>query len=375
MELKPDNRYAEYFNSLRASHGGLPPHDFKALIEQQLGLIRNQLVESQFAPEAIETEMALARSAAEADLPEPGLQPVSKSAPMVEEKTATQASTSMKGQALLKWLVSQRMLAGMLALFAVAYILVLVLFLREGHPRMVIKGVSAESVAIEAQFISIDLARETITMTLLPDLSSSQIASRGKLTSEINVEIDTGVLVLSHTFKSGDIPVPWIATIPIEEGDILQYPFDHYAGDFRIKASRKGSSETIANLELDKVVHGFQFSATGEPSPDKTQLNVAYEVSRSPAVIFLTIMGMLSLTLVVFSAINVAWRVAVNGRKAEFNMMTWIAALLFVIPSVRNSIPGSPPTGALIDVALFFWLHILAVSSLLTIVWNWSKQT
>ena len=85
-------------------------------------------------------------------------------------------------------------------------------------------------------------------------------------------------------------------------------------------------------------------------------------------------MAMASLTFVVFSCVNVAWPVARQGRKPEFSMMTWIAALLFVVPAVRNGLPGSPPPGALVDVGLFFWLHVRAVSSLLTLVWRWSKQ-
>ena len=100
-----------------------------------------------------------------------------------------------------------------------------------------------------------------------------------------------------------------------------------------------------------------------------------YEIGRSPAVIFLALMAMTSLTLVVLSAVNVAKEVALRGRKVEFGMLVWIAALLFVIPAVRNGLPGSPPAGALIDVALFFWLHILGVGALLTVVSRWKKQT
>ena len=55
-------------------------------------------------------------------------------------------------------------------------------------------------------------------------------------------------------------------------------------------------------------------------------------------------------------------------------MLIWMAALLFVIPAVRNSLPGSPPLGAFVDIALFFWLHILGVGALLTVVSKWKKQ-
>ena len=49
------------------------------------------------------------------------------------------------------------------------------------------------------------------------------------------------------------------------------------------------------------------------------------------------------------------------------------AALLFVVPAVRNGLPASPPPGALVDFALFFWLHLLAVTALLALVQAWKK--
>ncbi len=45
-----------------------------------------------------------------------------------------------------------------------------------------------------------------------------------------------------------------------------------------------------------------------------------------------------------------------------------------MIPTVRNGLPGGPPHGALVDVGLIYWLHFLAVSSLLAVVWAWSRQ-
>jgi hypothetical protein len=142
-----------------------------------------------------------------------------------------------------------------------------------------------------------------------------------------------------------------------------------------VKVKREGTPTTLANVDIDKVLHGFVARASGSPNEDKSQIELHYEIARSPAVIFLALMAMTSLTLVVLSAGSVAIHVALKGRKVEFGMMVWMAALLFVIPAVRNGLPGSPPAGALIDVALFFWLHIIGVGALLAVVSKWKKQT
>ena len=163
--------------------------------------------------------------------------------------------------------------------------------------------------------------------------------------------------------------------IAITDGDLTDFPFDEYTGGFTLKASVNGGAKSIAKLDIDKSVHGYKFSATAESVLNNTELEIEFRLSRSPAVMFLVIIGMLSLTLVVLSAVNVAWHVGARGRKVEFSMMVWVAALLFVIPAVRNGMPGSPPPGAMIDFGLFFWLHVLAVIALLTLVSRWSRES
>lgn len=55
-------------------------------------------------------------------------------------------------------------------------------------------------------------------------------------------------------------------------------------------------------------------------------------------------------------------------------MMIWTAALLFVIPTVRNSMPGNAPTGALIDFVVFFWLQIAIAVAMASLVVTWVRR-
>ena len=366
------NRYNDYFQSIFNSHGGLPPGDFNSLLTTQLEAIRAQLVEHNFDSAAIEDEMRLATAAAtRARAARAGVRSTTPSQAAEPQAAAPRFAMTVEAA---RTAFAKHPLAILAALLLICYVTVLTMFLREGQPSMVITGVAAQATPIEAHFIALDLVRETATMTLTPMLSSPLVAERGKLLGDVQVEIDTGTTVLTHTFKGGDTPVPWIAVIPIEYGDQFEYPFDRHGGDFHIKATRKGEPGTVANLKLDKITHGFKLVATGEPAASNAELNVEFEITRSASVIFLAMIAMASLSLVVVSALNVAWQVAMRDRKVEFSMMVWIAALLFVVPSVRNGLPGGPPPGALVDIALFFWLHVLTVAALLTVVWNWSHQ-
>ncbi len=257
----------------------------------------------------------------------------------------------------------------------IAYALTWYSFVGEGHPKLVQRGETDKAPPIKVHLIAADLVKDTITMSFVPDVAASEITSGRKLSGDIELELDSGAAVLTHKFKKGETPNPWVAIIPITDGDLTDFPFDEYTGGFTLKASVNGGAKSIAKLDIDKSVHGYKFSATAESVLNNTELEIEFRLSRSPAVMFLVIIGMLSLTLVVLSAVNVAWHVGARGRKVEFSMMVWVAALLFVIPAVRNGMPGSPPPGAVIDFGLFFWLHMLAVIALLTLVSMWSKES
>lgn len=271
-------------------------------------------------------------------------------------------------------LFSKHPLLILTALFLCAYVGVFAMFAGEGHPKTVVTGIDTKAIHFDVHLLNVDLVRDLATFTFSPDMTAPSIATRGHLNADIAVELDTGSAVLNHTFKRGEAPAPWSINIAIQYGDALEYPFDKHGGEFMFRVKGEAGVSPLANVTLDKVVHGFVASARVEPSEDKTEMVLNYEFSRSPAVIFLAMMALVSLSMVVWSAVSVAKHVALHGRKVEFGMLVWIAALLFVIPAVRNGLPGSPPLGSLVDIALFFWLHILGVGSLLTVVSKWKKQ-
>ncbi len=254
------------------------------------------------------------------------------------------------------------------------YVLTWGMFLSEGHPTMSVRSTNKNGVALNGHVIAVDLSKDTITLSLAPDVKEPGLLVNRGLTQEIEVEIDTTLSLLKHKFKKGEPPLPWVVTLPIQDGDLTEFPVDNYIGGFTLKAGFSNAEKTAPRLIIDKVVHGYKFALSTEANVPNAESLIEFSLSRSPAVIFLAVMAMLSLTIVVCSAVIVAWQVAVKGRKLEFGMMVWVAALLFVIPAVRGSIPGSPPLGAMVDVGLFFWLHVLAVGALLTLVTTWARD-
>jgi hypothetical protein len=63
-------------------------------------------------------------------------------------------------------------------------------------------------------------------------------------------------------------------------------------------------------------------------------------------------------------------------RRKQFQMpfATWYAAMLFAIVPLRNILPGAPPPGAWIDMALVLWVIVALVAAMVMVVISWFKQ-
>eukprot|EP00455_Lapot_gusevi_P051799 TRINITY_DN7808_c0_g1_i8.p1 TRINITY_DN7808_c0_g1~~TRINITY_DN7808_c0_g1_i8.p1 ORF type:complete len:436 (+),score=86.64 TRINITY_DN7808_c0_g1_i8:33-1310(+) len=62
------------------------------------------------------------------------------------------------------------------------------------------------------------------------------------------------------------------------------------------------------------------------------------------------------------------WMTVIRYKKTDNPaMLGFFAAVIFALPSLRNSMPFNPPMGILIDFAAFFWAEIIAMAALLII--------
>ena len=260
---------------------------------------------------------------------------------------------------------------GLLVLAALAiYLVPIGMFLAERHHPHGVAGASHD-VALDLKITVADFAKGVVTFHAVPS-GGALMKPNGRLGSEVTLETDPGQGPISHTFRP-DIPLtPWVFTVTPDEGDILDYPLDAYRLELEFGA-HSGDRPIAVKTVLEDVPHGLKARLTETPAGNgQTGLDVA--VARTATMIFVALLSTVSLVLVAAAACTVAWQVAYRGRKIEFSMMVWVAALLFVIPTVRNALPGSPPVGALIDFLIFFWLQIAVVIAMSGLVWTWIRR-
>jgi hypothetical protein len=54
-------------------------------------------------------------------------------------------------------------------------------------------------------------------------------------------------------------------------------------------------------------------------------------------------------------------------------MAGWFAALLFALVPLRTNMPGAPPIGAWLDVAIFYWVELALLIAMAVFIGSWLR--
>jgi uncharacterized membrane protein len=157
--------------------------------------------------------------------------------------------------------------------------------------------------------------------------------------------------------------------VPISiSGEVSSYPNDVYSGDIEI------DSDVPLDIEAESHIQAYTADMSLDDHSKPTEMTVNFDFSRSRSIVIFAwfIYGLIA--AVSLLALSVAIGVA-KGMKFEFSMVGWIGALLFVLPAIRNSLPGQPPIGTIGDFAVFFWSEIIIVIALVTLILTWHQRS
>ncbi len=154
-------------------------------------------------------------------------------------------------------------------------------------------------------------------------------------------------------------------------GDIQNWPFDSYTTTVVAQAySGVGvESELPTAFGVDGAVQGWHLAVT--PASEQTSLLTDVRAHRTVGIIAF---GLLLLAVLITLS-GVAMFVVVNTyrgrRKFEPAFLAWIAAMLFATIPIRNFLPGSPPPGSWVDIAVVLWVIVALGTALVFGVGTW----
>lgn len=160
-------------------------------------------------------------------------------------------------------------------------------------------------------------------------------------------------------------------------GYIRDWPLDRYSTTVEALATA-GQTALPVDVSPAGSVQNWSLSATpvnpAAPVGSKTRF-YELEFSRSLGTILFGGAVVLVLSTLPILGLTVAIGVFRGRRKLEPAFLSWIAALLFATVPLRNFLPGSPPAGSWVDVAVILWVLIGLIIALVFTVRTWWRNS
>ena len=148
-------------------------------------------------------------------------------------------------------------------------------------------------------------------------------------------------------------------------GTVSDYPFDGYDAQIGFAANMDGQAVPVS-MSFGDIDPFFHIATTdGGYQNDAVELTV--HVSRAQGTKFLAGFMMVVMWALALSVLGGAWILVSRKRGLVWPALGWMAATLFALAGLRNTAPGSPPIGCVLDYASFFWAELLTAVGVVTV--------
>jgi hypothetical protein len=270
--------------------------------------------------------------------------------------------------------------------FAAAYVFALTKYKSEAENRAAwlepdTQKAGENRIDVVGRIVTADVIKGDIVVRLEFKPHGSFLAADGAtLTRDLELYVASATGKNVHEFKKGKRMNPVEAVVEIYEGEPMDYPFDSHTAELAFffepaaaKGGETGGDESIpVAVQLGGSVAGLRIDTDYDKEnnkPDHAVIDIS--IQRATTAMFFSVFIMIAMWALTFGVIFLVYRVFAGHRKIEISMFSFLGALLFAFPALRNSQPGTPPIGTLSDFIAFFWAEVIIALSLLTVVICW----
>ena len=187
----------------------------------------------------------------------------------------------------------------------------------------------------------------------------------------------SGELIYVHDdLKSNASTTEFVAV-----GDPDNWPLDSYISNIIGVEVFFGADENRrsvpAAIVVAGTVNGWNIDSAVEvlEAPWGPIQSVRFDMERTRGAHAIDFGILLVLLVLPGTALFVAIEMLLNRRKFQPPFITWFAAMLFAVVPLRNILPGAPPTGAWIDLAVILWVLVALSGAMVVFVMAWWRQT
>jgi len=165
------------------------------------------------------------------------------------------------------------------------------------------------------------------------------------------------------------------------DGSVSSYPFDTHNADLYVKAESTkresgGGVTVIDSIPVGTMaaggISGWDIAMT-MPTSMADGAQVSMTLHRAFSTKLFAIVLLITMTALALLALFISLLVSSGRRLMEVSLLSWLGALLFALPLLRNSLPNSPPIGASIDILVFLWVLLAAMTAMLLAAITWTR--
>jgi hypothetical protein len=273
----------------------------------------------------------------------------------------------------------------LLLLFAAAYVYVFTAYKNEGANRAAeltadTQKAGENRIDVTGRIVTADPMKGDVVVRLeFTPHGSLASGDGGTLARDLDLYVSSATGKNVHEFKKGKRMNPVEAVVELYEGEPMDYPFDQHAAELSFffepsaaKGAEAGGNESIpVAVEMRGSVAGLRLDTeyAKENTPDHAVIDIS--IQRASTAVFFSVFIMIAMWALVIGVVSLVYRVFAGHRKIEIGMFSFLGALLFAFPALRNSQPGTPPIGTMSDFLAFFWAEVIVALSLLAVVLRW----
>ena len=187
----------------------------------------------------------------------------------------------------------------------------------------------------------------------------------------------------SFVFFKGDFMQAMDVVLPLEPGTIGQgrspasssarYPWDTYTDFSYFSFQVLRGAGTSSNQYVPSCVY-LGYSVGGWTINERPYMGNSWDISfaRSHPVKFYCYFVMALMWALALGGVAMATTMMMRKKDAiDTAAFAYLAALLFAFPLIRQTLPGNPGPGSLIDVVAYYWTEIIVAVTLVVLLIRW----
>ncbi|MFE4257609.1 DUF4436 family protein [Streptomyces sp. NPDC056883] len=223
-----------------------------------------------------------------------------------------------------------------------------------------------DRVDIEATIQRVDAAGRELVLRVLVTPRGA-LAEAGGIAPVDDLTLQTSTATRGDlTFKAHQRISTLDVPVAMTGGSITDYPFDAYGADVQFAAVLGHEKVPVRVLFSNNDV---LFASTVEASTaDDGAAVLDIGLARSNSVLVFAVFMMIAMWALAVSVLIGGWFLVTRRKGLTWPALGWMAATLFALAAFRNTAPGTPPIGCLLDYLAFLWAEILIAFCLITVV-------